>query len=113
VRGAGRPAPHVARPSGRWLCRTASGAALHSALAGHTDVTWHGEGSYVPLPPPPYEQGVVHWRAKPAIWGWRLPAAATVHEVLVRALLGEHADAPVATEGQPLEDQPATAPSVA
>lgn len=113
LRVTGHPAPIVAMPNGRWLFLTASGGALHSALAGHTDVTWHGEGSYVPLPPTPYEQGVVHWRVKPAIWGWRLPAAATVHEVLVRALLGEHADAPVVTEDQPLEDQPATAPSVA
>ncbi|OLT48399.1 DNA primase [Saccharomonospora sp. CUA-673] len=114
LRGTGHPAPIVAMPNGRWLFLTTSAGTVHRALADHADVTWHGEGSYVPLPPTPYGQGVVHWRVKPAIWGWRLPSASSVHEVLVRALLGEHADTPAAAVADlnPL-DQPATAPSVA
>ncbi|MFC4002556.1 bifunctional DNA primase/polymerase [Prauserella oleivorans] len=99
LRATGHPAPIVAMPNGRWLFLTTSATTVPSALAEHDDIQWHGEGSYVPLPPTPFEQGVVHWRVKPEVWGWRLPAAAAVHEVLVRALLGEAADA---ASGQPV-----------
>lgn len=111
LRVTGHPAPIVAMPNGRWLFLTASAGEVHPALTRDAGVTWHGEGSYVPLPPTPYQDGVVHWRVKPEIWGWRLPAASTVHEVLVRALLGEHADAPEA-ETPTIAPQPTTAPSV-
>ncbi|MFF5991085.1 bifunctional DNA primase/polymerase [Prauserella flavalba] len=92
LRATGHPAPIVAMPNGRWLFLTTSTDRVPSVLATNENVRWHGEGSYVPLPPTPFEHGVVHWRVKPEIWGWRLPAAGAVHEVLVRALLGEAAD---------------------
>lgn len=116
LRVTGHPVPIVAMPNGRWLFLTASTDTVHPALAEHDDVTWHGRDGYVPLPPTPYRQGVVHWRVKPEIWGWRLPAASTVNEVLVRALLGEHDDAAVVDAAGavlPTDDQSAVAPSAA
>lgn len=89
LRAAGQPVPIVAMPNGRWLFLTATSNGIPPVLAACENVRWHGEGSWIPLPPSPYEHGVVHWRVKPEIWGWRLPAATTVHEILVRALLGE------------------------
>lgn len=91
LRATGQPAPIVAMPNGRWLFLTTSSEGVPGILAEHDDVRWHGEGSWIPLPPTPFEHGVVHWRVKPEIWGWRLPAAGTVHNLLVRALLGESA----------------------
>ncbi|WP_019813782.1 bifunctional DNA primase/polymerase [Saccharomonospora saliphila] len=86
LRASGQPAPIVAMPNGRWLFLTTSAGDLPDALAERDDVAWHGEGGWIPLPPTPFREGVVHWRVKPEIWGWRLPRAETVHDVLVRAL---------------------------
>ncbi|GAA1238155.1 bifunctional DNA primase/polymerase [Prauserella halophila] len=115
LRVTGHPAPIVAMPNGRWLFLTASADAVHPVLAEHDDVTWHGRDGYVPLPPTPYRQGVVHWRVKPEIWGWRLPEAATINEVLVRALLGEHDDGTATASAAvlPPDDQRAATPSAA
>lgn len=92
LRAAGQPAPIVALPSGRWLFLTTTSDRLPALLAADENVQWHGEGSWIPLPPTPFEHGVVHWRVKPAVWGWRLPTAPMVHDVLVRALSGELSD---------------------
>lgn len=88
LRATGHPAPIVATPDGRWLFLTTVADDFPSDLAEHPGVERHGAGSWVPLPPTPFRHGVVHWRVKPDIWGWRLPRAATVHDVLVRALPG-------------------------
>ncbi|WP_092536974.1 bifunctional DNA primase/polymerase [Amycolatopsis arida] len=96
LRAKGQPAPIVATPDGRWLFLTTVAERLPSALAEHQDVRWHGAGSFVPLPPTPFRHGVVHWRVKPEIWGWQLPAAGAVHDVLARALEGTVAGAATA-----------------
>jgi len=86
LRATGHPAPIVATPDGRWLFLTTVADSLPERLATSGDVRWHGEGSWIPLPPTPFQHGVVHWRVKPDVWGWRLPEADAVHSVLVRAL---------------------------
>lgn len=89
LRITGQPAPIVATPTGRWLFLTASGASPEPALHEQAGVTWHGAGSWVPLPPTPFEHGVVHWRVKPDVWGWQLPAAHVVHAALLGAINGQ------------------------
>ncbi|WAL66084.1 bifunctional DNA primase/polymerase [Amycolatopsis cynarae] len=86
LRATGHPAPIVATPDGRWLFLTAAADGLPEQLAVSGEVRWHGEGSWVPLPPTPYQHGVVHWRVKPEVCGWRLPEATAVHSVLAQAL---------------------------
>ncbi|GHF74848.1 hypothetical protein FHX82_002188 [Amycolatopsis bartoniae] len=86
LRATGHPAPIVATPDGRWLFLTTVADNLPEKLATSGEVRWHGEGSWVPLPPTPFQHGVVHWRVKPDVWGWRLPEADVVHSVLTRAL---------------------------
>jgi hypothetical protein len=86
LRTLGRPVPIVAMPNGRWLFLTTVADELPAALRERASVRWHGEGSWIPLPPTPFQQGVVHWRVKPEVWGWQLPAASSVHRILVRAL---------------------------
>jgi hypothetical protein len=87
----GHPAPIVAMPNGRWLFLTTVAAELPQALAEQESVRWHGKDSWVPLPPTPFQHGVVHWRVKPEVWGWQLPQAEAVHDVLVRAVAGDQA----------------------
>ncbi|GAA3557068.1 bifunctional DNA primase/polymerase [Amycolatopsis ultiminotia] len=86
LRAAGHPAPIVAMPNGRWLFLTTPADDLPAELAELASVQWHGDGSYIPLPPSPFQHGVVHWRVKPEVCGWQLPDATEVHDVLVRAL---------------------------
>ena len=86
LRATGHPAPIVATPDGRWLFLTTVSDSLPERLATHGDVRRHGQGSWIPLPPTPFQHGVVHWRVKPDVWGWRLPEAGAVHSVLTRAL---------------------------
>ncbi|NKQ59113.1 DNA primase [Amycolatopsis sp. K13G38] len=86
LRATGHPAPIVATPDGRWLFLSTVADSLPERLAVSGDVRWHGEGSWIPLPPTPFQHGVVHWRVKPDVWGWQLPEASAVHSVLVRAL---------------------------
>jgi hypothetical protein len=84
LRTFGMPAPIVATPTGRWMFLTKTGQPLRSELVNH--VTLHGAGSYVPLPPSPFEHGVVHWRVKPEVCGWRLPESAVVQDALADAI---------------------------
>ncbi|QWF81408.1 bifunctional DNA primase/polymerase [Amycolatopsis sp. CA-230715] len=86
LRALGHPAPIVAMPNGRWLFLTKVAERVPAELAAHDGVRLHGEDSWIPLPPTPFQHGVVHWRVKPEVWGWQLPEAEAVHEVLVRAL---------------------------
>ncbi|MBB4687747.1 bifunctional DNA primase/polymerase [Amycolatopsis jiangsuensis] len=90
LRTAGHPAPIVAMPNGRWHFLTTTADRIPTELAAVASVQWHGAGSYIPLPPSPFQRGVVHWRVKPEVCGWQLPVAAEVHDVLVRALSSEH-----------------------
>ncbi|QRP46570.1 bifunctional DNA primase/polymerase [Amycolatopsis sp. FDAARGOS 1241] len=91
LRTLGHPAPIVAMPNGRWLFLTVPAENLPAELAAQASVQWHGAGSYIPLPPSPFQHGVVHWRVKPEVCGWQLPDPAEVHDVLVRALSDQHA----------------------
>ncbi|ATY15296.1 DNA primase [Amycolatopsis sp. AA4] len=91
LRSIGHPAPIVAMPNGRWLFLTSPSEHLPAELAEQISVQWHGKDSYIPLPPSPFQHGVVHWRVKPEVCGWQLPPAAEVQDVLVRALADEHA----------------------
>ncbi|WP_116051006.1 bifunctional DNA primase/polymerase [Amycolatopsis palatopharyngis] len=104
LRATGQPAPIVAMPNGRWLFLTTVADRLPAELIERANVRCHGEGSWVPLPPTPFQHGVVHWRVKPEVWGWQLPEADTVHAVLVDALTGpepeEAVAAPVSTKAR-------------
>lgn len=86
LRSADRPAPILAMPNGKWVFLTAPGSDLPAELAARPGVRRHGDGSWVPLPPTPFEHGVVHWRVKPEVWGWQLPNASAMHGVLARAM---------------------------
>ncbi|ACU98540.1 bifunctional DNA primase/polymerase [Saccharomonospora viridis] len=89
LRATGRPAPIVAMPNGRWLFLTSSSESFPSTLSEVEGIRRHGKGGWIPLPPTPFEHGVVHWRVKPDVWGWKLPQADIVHDVLMRALRSE------------------------
>ncbi|MQA09157.1 MAG: DNA primase [Pseudonocardiaceae bacterium] len=91
LRVTGQPVPIVATPNGRWLFLTAPGTSPEPALHKQAGVTWHGMGSWVPLPPTPFEHGVVHWRVKPDVWGWQLPTAHVVHAALLGAISSQKA----------------------
>lgn len=86
LRAGDRPAPILAMPNGKWVFLTTAGPELPDELAARPGVHRHGEGSWVPLPPTPYEHGIVHWRVKPTVWGWQLPNASAMHGVLHRAM---------------------------
>ncbi|GDY30745.1 bifunctional DNA primase/polymerase [Gandjariella thermophila] len=89
LRGIGVPVPIAATPSGRWLFLAESGRRLRPELAECADVRLHSTGSWIPLPPTPFEHGVVHWRVNPEVCGWRLPASDVVQDALVSALRGD------------------------
>jgi len=84
LRSAGRPVPIAATPQGRWLFLTAPGEP--SALSGRDDVVLHGVGSWIPLPPTAFEHGIVHWRVRPEVCGWELPAPHVIGDAMARAL---------------------------
>jgi len=86
LRSAGRPVPIAATPQGRWLFLTAPGATLPGQLSGHDDIVAHGAGSWIPLPPTAFEHGIVHWRVRPEVCGWELPAPHVIQDAMVRAL---------------------------
>ena len=86
LRTIGFPVPIVATPDDRWMFLTTSGAELAGPLAEHGDVTLHKAGSWVPLPPTPVEHGVVHWRVRPEVCGWQMPASDFVQDALLDAL---------------------------
>lgn len=90
LRAAGQPVPIAATPSGRWLFLTQAGEPLARELAEHDDVVPHAAGSWIPLPPTAFEHGIVHWRVRPEVCGWELPASRTVQDAMVRAVLESH-----------------------
>ena len=102
LRAAGVLVPIAATPTGRWLFLTASDPANHgspsrSELSEHPDVVLHGRGSWIPLPPSPFQHGVVHWRVKPQVCGWQLPHIDVVRDALLSACRKDEA-----MVGQPL-----------
>lgn len=86
LRSMDAPAPIVATPEGRWYFLTKPGQHLRAELADSGRVTLHGIGSWVPMPPTTYQHGVVHWRVKPEVCGWQLPAPELVQEALCTGL---------------------------
>jgi hypothetical protein len=86
LRTAGIPVPIAATPAGKWLFFTRSGATLRSELAEQPGIKHHAEGSWIPLPPTPFQHGVVHWRVKPEVCGWELPAASIVQDAIAEAV---------------------------
>src|SRR6266568_1362414 len=86
LRSAGQPVPIAATPQGRWLFLTTAGQPLSRELAAHDDIVLHGAGSWIPLPPTAFEHGIVHWRVRPEVCGWELPAPHVVQDAMVRAL---------------------------
>lgn len=94
LRTIGLPVPIIATPDDRWTFLVTAGSPLVRSLAEHPDVVLHGEGSFVPLPPTPLQHGVVHWRVRPEVCGWQMPASNIVQEALSDAL--SHSFAPSA-----------------
>jgi hypothetical protein len=80
------PVPIAATPTGRWLFPVLGGGTLHHELADHPDVVLHAHGGWVPLPPSPCLPGVVHWRVKPGMCGWKLPRLDEVTDAVLAAL---------------------------
>jgi len=96
LRAAGVPVPIAATPSGRWMFLVATGPQVSADwVADHGsrhDVHYYGQGEHVPLPPTPFQHGVVHWRVKPQICAWRLPRLGVVQDALAEAVVHESAD---------------------
>ncbi|SDD82144.1 bifunctional DNA primase/polymerase [Actinokineospora iranica] len=86
LRSVGIPVPIIATPNSRWLFLVHSGTPLAADLAGNADVTLHGEGGWIVLPPSPFGHGVVHWRVKPEACGWHIPHSHTVQDALLDAV---------------------------
>src|SRR5205807_9975625 len=86
LRSNGLPVPIAATPRGRWLFLTAAGQSLSAELAAHQDVVLHGAGSWIPLPPSAFLHGIVHWRVRPEVCGWDLPASRIVQDALLRTV---------------------------
>lgn len=76
------PVPIAATPAGRWYFLTRSGQTLDADLAALPEVSLHSTGSWVPLPPSTFPQGLVHWRVKPQVCDWRLPDPHLVQDAL-------------------------------
>ncbi|GAA2788339.1 bifunctional DNA primase/polymerase [Crossiella cryophila] len=86
LRVAGGPVPIAATPTGKWLFLTTAGEPLRDALAERSDIALLGKGSWIPLPPSPFQHGVVHWRVKPQICNWNLPESHVVQDAITEAL---------------------------
>lgn len=91
LRAVGLPVPIIATPDDRWTFLVNAGQPLARTLAEHPDVLLHAEGSHVPLPPTPLRHGVVHWRVRPEVCGWQMPASSTVQDALLDALAHDNA----------------------
>jgi bifunctional DNA primase/polymerase-like protein len=89
LRSVGLPVPIMATPDDRWMFLVDSGEELRRPLAEDSDVALHAAGSCVPLPPTPLQHGVVHWRVRPEVCGWQMPASSIVQDALVDALTAE------------------------
>jgi hypothetical protein len=90
LRTLGCPVPIVATPDGRWYFLTAGEQRLCPELADAAEVRLHTTGSWVPMPPTTYPQGLVHWRVKPEVCGWRLPSPGLVQDALCAGLYDMH-----------------------
>lgn len=88
LRSAGSVTPIAATPGGQWLFFTSVADRPRAELVEAPDVTLHGRGSWVPLPPTPHGHGIVHWRVKPEVCGWHLPEAALVQDAVAAAVTG-------------------------
>jgi hypothetical protein len=86
LRSIGLPVPIIATPTGRWLFLTKLGSGVADVFAGHNDIVVHGQGSWIPLPPTPFQHGVVHWRVRPEVCGWQIPESHIVQDALTDAL---------------------------
>lgn len=86
LRLAGGPVPIAATPTGKWLFLTTAGVPLRESLAERSDIVVRGKGSWIPLPPSPFQHGVVHWRVKPQICNWNLPESDVVQDAITEAL---------------------------
>lgn len=86
LRAAGVPVPIVATPDGQWMFITRTGWRAPAQPADRdAEVTHHGRGRFIPLPPSPYQHGVVHWRARPRPGGLHLPEPEIVAAALREA----------------------------
>ncbi|MBA8826548.1 hypothetical protein FHX42_003927 [Saccharopolyspora lacisalsi] len=99
LRGLDVLVPIVATPGGRWYFLTRGGQRLCSELDTEPDVRLHGEGSWVPMPPTVFPVGLVHWRVKPHMCGWRLPDPELVQNALCAGQPGEAAAPLLAAAG--------------
>ncbi|MCP2164635.1 bifunctional DNA primase/polymerase [Goodfellowiella coeruleoviolacea] len=86
LRENGTPVPMAATPAGRWLFLTSAGQPLRPELSGHHDVRLHAKGSWIPLPPTPFQHGIVHWRVKPQVCGRHLPSSLLVQDAVLQAV---------------------------
>lgn len=84
LRSFGVPVPIVATPDARWYFLVAGGsaAAVCPELVAAGAVRRHTAGSWLPVPPTTFHHGVVHWRVKPEVSGWRLPSPELVGDAL-------------------------------
>jgi hypothetical protein len=86
LRSSGRPVPIAATPQGRWLFLTEPGLTLSGQLARNDDIVLHVVGSWIPLPPTAFGHGIVHWRVRPEVCGWELPAPHVIQDAMARAV---------------------------
>jgi hypothetical protein len=82
LRELGLPVPIVATPDRRWFFLTEPAHREYPELTDVVAVRFHGAGSYLPMPPTTFQHGLVHWRVKPEVCGWRLPAPELVQDAL-------------------------------
>ncbi|GGM45041.1 DNA primase [Longimycelium tulufanense] len=89
LRAAGVPVPIAATPTGQWLFLMEPGLGLGAELSSYEGITLHSKGSWIPLPPSPFQHGVVHWRVKPQVCNWELPHPHIVRDALLAAVHDE------------------------
>lgn len=105
LRSIGVVTPIAATPNGRWLFFTTVGHGPHADLVHRDEITLHGKGSWIPLPPTPYEHGIAHWRVKPEICSWQLPNGELVQDAVTAALGGRSELALVGMAAQLLDSE--------
>ncbi|WP_425394051.1 bifunctional DNA primase/polymerase [Actinokineospora inagensis] len=86
LRAVGLPVPIIATPEHRWYFLTRTEHGLTPELAANPDITLHGDGAWITLPPSPYQHGVVHWRVKPEVCGWQIPSTDLVQDAILDAV---------------------------
>lgn len=91
LRALGHPAPIIALPNGRWLFLTTAADSIPAELASRATIQWHGKDSWIPLPPRRSSTVSCTGASSPRSAAGKLPDAAEVHDVLVRALAGADA----------------------